>query len=62
MRAIPAILLFFLVGERERLDAFAIEVQGEEFSKTVRDFGHTVRRVLTTIAQNDPSGILIHGM
>eukprot|EP01124_Arcella_intermedia_P001110 TRINITY_DN10600_c0_g1_i1.p1 TRINITY_DN10600_c0_g1~~TRINITY_DN10600_c0_g1_i1.p1 ORF type:complete len:320 (-),score=43.87 TRINITY_DN10600_c0_g1_i1:38-997(-) len=54
-KSIPAVARFYDCGEENKLDGFLFEVQGKQYSDTVENFGETVRRVLTVIAENDPA-------
>jgi len=40
----------------QKVDAFVFEVRGRQFSATMDAFADTVRRVLSTVAEHDPTG------
>ena len=48
--------------DSECLDGFLIEIRGKQFCDTVESFAATVRVVLTTISENDPSSLNVMKM
>jgi len=54
-KSIPALARFYECGREKKLDGFVFEIQGIQYSRIVELFGETVRRVMTTVGENDPS-------
>lgn len=53
--SLVALTAFLKVALSAHYDGFVFEICGEEYGRTVEEFGETVRRVLLTISDNDPN-------
>ena len=60
---LPSLIKFVkLADQGESIDAYVIEIRNKNYGSSVESLAALVRIVLTTIAQNDPTGLNVMNM